>query len=57
MMHMNTYLITGRLLFWAFVLLSLAALLYASGLLQVYEDGSFILRLAGCLPWEVCALP
>ena len=54
---MNTYLITGRLLFWAFVLLSMAALLYAAGLLQVYEDGSFLLRLAGCLPWEVCALP
>jgi len=49
-----------RLLFYALLILFIAGLMYASGMLQVFEDGSFIIhlgtvQLSGCSPLALCA--
>jgi len=50
-----------KLAFYALLLLFVAALAYAAGILQVFEDGSFIialdgLRMTGCIPGFICGL-
>ena len=51
-----------RLLFWALFCLFVFGLMYAAGILVVFEDSSWIIRLGGrvilggCFPFGLCGL-
>ena len=50
----------ARLLFWAVFVAIVIGIMYASGLLVIFEDGSFALGtgypwwISGCIPFQLC---
>lgn len=54
-MNTETKLLLAALVLTAILTILLTVLvLMASGALTFFEDGSFVLRLTGCLPFAIC---